>query len=143
MPRPKATEIRIDDLGYKRIGIKHIHRLVAERALGRPLKAREVVHHVDGDKTNNAGSNLVICPDRHYHWLLHKRANAMEATGNPDAQKCEHCQQWDLPMNMSHRIRRTRTGKDGRTTIWWHARCLSEYNFKRGHRKSPVLPGPA
>lgn len=36
------------------------HRLVMERALGRPLRRREVVHHLDGDRANNDPSNLAV-----------------------------------------------------------------------------------
>lgn len=50
------------------------HRWIAERALGRPLDSRHPVHHVDGVKTNNAPSNLVICESDGYHQLLHERA---------------------------------------------------------------------
>ena len=36
------------------------HRLVVERFLGRKLKRTEVIHHVDGDKTNNSIENLQL-----------------------------------------------------------------------------------
>jgi hypothetical protein len=48
------------------------HKLKAERALGRALGPDETVHHIDGDKTNNANSNLLIC-SRAYHVALHAR----------------------------------------------------------------------
>ncbi|CAP41286.1 HNH endonuclease signature motif containing protein [Bordetella petrii] len=55
------------------------HILIAQSALGRPLRnygrgnpKTEVVHHVDGDKTNNAPSNLLICTHE-YHTALHHR----------------------------------------------------------------------
>lgn len=34
------------------------HVVVMEEHLGRPLKRNEVVHHIDGDKTNNSLENL-------------------------------------------------------------------------------------
>lgn len=58
---------------------RYEHALVAERALGRPLRNcgrghpdTEVIHHIDGDKTNNAPENLLICTHR-YHTELHHR----------------------------------------------------------------------
>lgn len=50
---------------------EHIH--VAEKALGKPLPQGAVVHHADENKADNAGVNLVICPNQSYHRLLHDR----------------------------------------------------------------------
>lgn len=36
------------------------HRYLMSKALGRPLRSDEIVHHIDGDKTNNDLSNLEI-----------------------------------------------------------------------------------
>ena len=53
------------------------HREIAERVLGKPLPKGVEVHHVDEDKSNDSNDNLVICQDRAYHRLLHKRRREM------------------------------------------------------------------
>ncbi len=54
-----------DSSGYHRLSVQdykreRTHRLVAEKMLGRKLEYDEVVHHKDGDKTNNHPSNLEV-----------------------------------------------------------------------------------
>jgi hypothetical protein len=81
----------IDNNGYIRIlchdhpsadkyGYVPEHRLVAEKVLGRVLKATEVIHHINEIRHDNIKNNLVICQNNSYHHLLHRRMRrAMEA----------------------------------------------------------------
>ena len=54
------------------------HRIIAEGVLGRHLKRDEVVHHINGDKTDNRNCNLLIC-DRSYHATLHHKMSLLYA----------------------------------------------------------------
>lgn len=66
----------IDKWGYTHIQIygKRIreHRWIVEKVLGRKLKKDEVVHHIDGNKSNNENSNLLVCI-KSYHQSMHRR----------------------------------------------------------------------
>jgi len=78
-PRWKSGRV-ITALGYvemhvpfhpyaSRRGRVYEHRLVMERFLGRFLDPSEVVHHIDGDRANNAIENLMLftCSGEHLH----------------------------------------------------------------------------
>jgi len=77
-----------------------LHRAIVEKVLGKPLPEGAQIHHVDGNRHNNANSNLVVCPSTSYHWLLHKRQRAYDACGNPNWMMCRLCKKWDDPKNM-------------------------------------------
>lgn len=69
------------------------HILVAEKALGKPLPKGTEVHHIDENRHNNAGSNLVICQDRAYHKLLHRRMRRLRDCGSLDLKRCWKCKE--------------------------------------------------
>lgn len=57
------------------------HRLVMERKLGRTLNAGEIVHHIDGNKLNNKGRNLVVCQSAAAHSAEHNKQRSRDAKG--------------------------------------------------------------
>jgi hypothetical protein len=67
-PLPSYYRSRID----KRTGQKYYeHRAVAAWKLGRPLRAEEVVHHVNGDKRDNHPQNIWVFSSQRAHMLYH------------------------------------------------------------------------
>lgn len=48
------------------------HRLVMEKHLGRKLKRTEVVHHIDGSRSNNKIDNLMLFPNNRAHRKWHE-----------------------------------------------------------------------
>jgi len=69
------------------------HICIAEKALGKRLPDKAVVHH-------HNPVQLVICQDQAYHMIIHRRRRALEACGNANYRKCPFCQKWDDPQNM-------------------------------------------
>ena len=46
---------------------RRVHRVLVERRIGRRLRPDEHVHHVDGDKQNNADENLQVLGEREHN----------------------------------------------------------------------------
>jgi len=71
--------------GYRYVRIKRHpvspyyaeHKLIAERLIGRPLRDDEVVHHINGDKTDNRPENLMVMT-RSEHMKLHAQIRIAE-----------------------------------------------------------------
>lgn len=62
---------------YPKLKGRHLHRVIAEQKLGRPLVPGEIVHHDDENKQNNDPKNLIVLPNQAEHARLHiKRLRA-------------------------------------------------------------------
>lgn len=58
----------------------YVHRQVAELKIGRKLRRGEVVHHKDGNPTNNNPDNLEVCSSASVHSLHHRRSHLDSVT---------------------------------------------------------------
>ena len=103
---------------YAKINGRRAYRVIAERAVGRPLRETEVVHHIDGDIGNNSTDNLVICPSQAYHMLLHRREKALIATGNANSVQCYLCKSWDAEENVTRVVQKSRN-----SYFFYHKAC--------------------
>lgn len=55
---------------------RSVHVVTMEQRIGRRLKPDEVVHHIDGDRSNNNPNNLALMT-RSAHARLHRREDAL------------------------------------------------------------------
>ena len=95
------------------------YRLITERALGKPLPVGcEVHHHTD--------IQLVICQDRAYHCLLHRRMRALRACGHASWRICNFCKQYDKPENLK---------LYGRHACHGSCRVIYSAHYRRTHKR--------
>jgi hypothetical protein len=96
------------------------HIVVAEQALGRYLRAGEVVHHINHVRSDNRSSNLLVCRTD-YHHLIHARERALLACGNPNWRPCCICTTYDATENMYSQG----------ASAWRHRKCFAAMEAER------------
>lgn len=79
--------ITIDESGHEIIGLhdgkkgkEKIHRLIAQDVMGVDLSDGAVVHHVDGNPTNNAIENLEVLANQAEHARIHGKEKMEDGT---------------------------------------------------------------
>lgn len=97
MPRKKVCGVEGHPRASGRAHLVDEHVLIVEQALGKYLDPNHPIHHVDGNEQNNANKNLVVCEDRLYHELLHRRTKALQESGCADFVQCKYCRRWEHP----------------------------------------------
>ena len=65
-----------EEKSYIKLNGRHMHRTVAEKKMGRPLRQGEVVHHRDGNKRNNRPENIEVLRNQSEHAKVHFRKGA-------------------------------------------------------------------
>lgn len=69
-----------------RVGSKYAyeHRIVAEKKLGRPLRPKEKVHHIDENKQNNAPENILVVDGNANHYVHHRKTTHLRKPNEPN-----------------------------------------------------------
>ena len=100
------------------------HLLVIEKALGRPIKRSEEVHHINGIQNDNRNTNLVLCQDHAYHMFLHRRKKALASCGNKSCEPCKECGKYNDPttMTLHHKLKHR--------NIYIHKECNRKLSAK-------------
>lgn len=105
--------IFVDKYGYPSVILngktKRIHRIVAEKALGRGLPKGSVVHHIDENRMNYSRDNLLVMQSVGEHLRLHARLNARKEGYNYlTHRRCTDCK-LVKPLSEFHKDTRDKT----------------------------------
>lgn len=112
-------------------GYVYEHIIIIEQILGKPLNSPHCVHHINGIKSDNLHSNLIVCENEAYHKILHKRQRSIKATGSPHYRHCWDCKTWKHKSSFGVGQKRCLAC----TNKWWHENKHLRNEIKRNKRK--------
>jgi len=140
VPETEKTRNRgkgfVNSYGYKilcingKAGIRE-HRYFMEQYLGRELTRTEVIHHINGVKTDNRIENLKICSNSE-HGTEHARIYIEE-------KKCTNCGETKKLSEFHYRLNRPTYKKRRRFYDSWCKKCVVDR--KREWRRKKRLLG--
>jgi hypothetical protein len=110
------------------------HRLVLEKYLGRKLTNEEIVHHIDGDKSDNSISNLMLFPNKKAHAKFHFRNGDLKISAGKNKRKLENgklkCHRCGILKELSEFVKTTQTylGVHGSCKLCENARRRDKYS---------------
>lgn len=117
-------------------GMVYEHILVAEEMLGRLLKDKEVVHHIDENRDNNSYENLIVFKNvaEHTRFHIYKRHNTsfilvQNNDGSTSVKKCT-----EQRINTVNNKPKFNLSKDELSEL------LNTYNYSQIARKYNVTP---
>ena len=113
------------------------HRLKMELWIGRKLAPHEVVHHIDGNKSNNDIHNLMLFPTKNAHTKFHFIHGDLKISAGENKRKLENgklrCHQCKKLKELSEFVKTTKTH------LGVHGSCKSCQNKRRREQNAKRL----
>lgn len=95
-------------------GYVYQHRLIVEKKIGRFLSGKEIVHHLNGDPSDNRVDNLILLFNQKEHIRVHKGWLKQEGHWN---KKCPRCKKFYIVSEKNWYFRKQGKGAGSPTSF--------------------------